>query len=74
MRLPTVTGKDVLQALKKAGFISIRQRGSHVYMRHPDGRSTVVPVHKGHDIDRGLLKKILKDAELEPGKFIKLLK
>jgi predicted RNA binding protein YcfA (HicA-like mRNA interferase family) len=43
-----------------------------VYLKHPDGRGTVVPVHKGKDIDRGLLGKILMDAELEKGDFIEL--
>ena len=37
-----------------------RQEGSHVFLRHPDGRTTVVPVHGGENLDRGLLKKLLK--------------
>jgi predicted RNA binding protein YcfA (HicA-like mRNA interferase family) len=74
LRLPAVTGQEVLQALKRAGFVPLRQKGSHIYIRHPDGRSTVVPVHKGSDIDRGLLRKIIKDTELGKDEFIKLLK
>lgn len=73
MRLPILKGEGVIKALKKAGFEVIRQKGSHVYLKHPDGRSTVVPVHKGKDVDRGLLGKILRDAELEGEDFVRLL-
>ena len=52
-RLPALTGDRIIKALAKAGFIVDRQRGSHVYLKHPDGRATVVPVHKGESIGRG---------------------
>jgi len=58
------TGKDLLAALGKAGFEVIRVRGSHHYVRHADGRATVVPVHAGETIGPGLLNKILHDCEL----------
>lgn len=48
-RLPHLTGSEVVRTLQKAGFEIVRQRGSHIYMRHADGRATVVPVHKGED-------------------------
>ena len=72
-RFPSVTGKQVIAALKKAGFIAERQKGSHVFLRHPDGRSTVVPTHTGETIGPGLLSKILRDAELTKGNLTKLL-
>ncbi len=72
-KLPIVSGERIVKTLKKAGFQLIRQKGSHVYLKHSDGRATVVPVHKGKDIDRGLLKKILKDTELSIEKFNRLL-
>ena len=59
-----LTGKQVVAALEKHGFAVIRVRGSHHYVRHPDGRSTVVPVHAGESIGRGLMAKILRDAEI----------
>ena len=62
-KLPALTGKDLIAALSKAGFEVIRIKGSHYYMRHPDGRSTVVPVHAGEAIGPGLTVKILKDCE-----------
>jgi predicted RNA binding protein YcfA (HicA-like mRNA interferase family) len=59
--------------LEKAGFEAVRQRGSHVRLRHSDGRVVTVPVHAGQDIGRGLLRKILRDADLSPEEFLELL-
>jgi predicted RNA binding protein YcfA (HicA-like mRNA interferase family) len=50
--------------LGKAGFEVVRIKGSHHFIRHSAGRSTVVPVHSGETIDRGLLGQILRDCEL----------
>ena len=47
---PSLTGKDLLLALKKAGFSVVRVRGSHHFVQHPDGRFTVVPVHTGESV------------------------
>ncbi|MGH9783528.1 MAG: type II toxin-antitoxin system HicA family toxin [Terriglobia bacterium] len=63
-RLPGVTGKQLIAVLNRMGFQEIRIRGSHHYLRHSDGRATVVPVHAGETIGRGLLSKILRDAEI----------
>jgi predicted RNA binding protein YcfA (HicA-like mRNA interferase family) len=72
--LPAVTSREVISALRRAGFEIVRQRGSHARLQHPDGRTTTVPVHSGVDIGRGLLRKILRDVELAPDEFVKLLK
>jgi predicted RNA binding protein YcfA (HicA-like mRNA interferase family) len=64
---------EVVRALERAGFQAVRQRGSHVRLKHGDGRVVTVPVHSGQDIGRGLLRKILRDAELTTGEFLKLL-
>ena len=63
-RVPAVTGKQLIDVLRRLGFAEIRVRGSHHYMRHSDGRSTVVPSHAGETIGRGLLSKILRDTEI----------
>ena len=63
-KLPAATGKEVVAALKRLGFIVARQRGSHVFLKHPDGRTTVVPVHAGETIGPGLLGRIMRDTEL----------
>lgn len=65
-KLPRLTGKQLLAALQRAGFVILRIRGSHHFLRHPDGRSVVVPVHAGETIGPGLLGKILADCELTP--------
>jgi len=72
-KLPSVTGENVVRALTKAGFVVVRQRGSHVYLRDQEGRATVVPVHKGESVGIGLLRKIMRDAELDREEFLKLL-
>ena len=72
-RLPRARGRQVLAALIRAGFIIVRVKGSHHFLRHSDGRITVVPVHAGETIGPGLLSKILRDAKLEPEDFEELL-
>lgn len=72
-KLPSLTGEQVVKALGKAGFQLLRQRGSHVYMKHIDGRSTVVPLHKGESVGKGLLRKIIQDTELSRDEFMMLL-
>ncbi|MEE4380216.1 MAG: type II toxin-antitoxin system HicA family toxin [Candidatus Competibacteraceae bacterium] len=62
-KLPSLTGKQLIAALSKAGFAVIRVKGSHHFLRHEDGRSTVVPVHAGETIGPGLLSRILRDCE-----------
>ena len=63
-KLPRCSGKQLVESLQRAGFEVVRIRGSHHFLRHPDGRSTVVPVHSGETIGPGLLSKILRDCEL----------
>ena len=64
-RLPIVSGRQLVAALRRLGFEEIRIRGSHHYLRHPDGRATVIPVHAGETIGRGLLSQILRDTEID---------
>ena len=63
-KLARLKGKDLLGALRRAGFQVVRTRGSHVYLKHPDGRATVVPVHAGETIGPGLLVAILREVEM----------
>jgi len=72
-RLPALTGLGLIKALQKSGFEVIRTRGSHHFLRHPDGRCTVVPVHRGETIGRGLLAQILKDCEITRDDLRKML-
>ena len=56
--------------MEKLGFALARQRGSHVQYRHPDGRATTVPMHKGRDISPVLLRQIAKDIGLTIEQFL----
>ena len=73
MKLPLLSANELIKILRKMGFEEIRQRGSHKYFKHPDGRSTVVPVHPGNDLGRGLLRKIINEIEVERDDFFKYL-
>jgi predicted RNA binding protein YcfA (HicA-like mRNA interferase family) len=74
MRLPRVTGHEVVRALERAGFVSDRQRGAHIILIHPQLRRRVsVPVHAGKTVKLGTLKGILDDAGLSPEEFAQLL-
>jgi predicted RNA binding protein YcfA (HicA-like mRNA interferase family) len=73
-KLPSLTGRQVVKVLQKAGFTVIRQKGSHAFLRHPDGRSTVVPLHAGETVGPGLLRKIIHDVEMSREEFRNLLR
>ena len=68
-KLPMLKARDVESALRKLGFHSTEQKGSHAMWEHLDGRFTAVPKHGGEDISRGLLRRILKEIELSPEEF-----
>ena len=72
-RLPRVKGQELIGALRKAGFEVIRVKGSHHFLQHPDGRCTVVPVHRGETIGSGLMSKILRDCEMTRDELVELL-
>ena len=72
-RMPRVTGAHVVRSLRKVGFELVRQRGSHAIMKHPDGRSTVVPIHGRETIGVGLMSKIQRDVGIDREAFIELL-
>ena len=72
-KLPPLRGNEVIRVLGKVCFQVIRQKGSHVRMKHEDGRVVTIPVHAGKTIGIGLLSKILRDAELTREEFIELL-
>lgn len=59
-KLPILSSNEFIKILLKLGFELKRQKGSHKFFQHPDGRTTVVPDHGNENIDRGLLNKIIK--------------
>ncbi|HHP7232600.1 MAG TPA: type II toxin-antitoxin system HicA family toxin [Xenococcaceae cyanobacterium] len=72
-KLPVVSGSDIIKTLEKIEFKVIRQKGSHIRMKHEDNRVVTIPVHGNKSIGRGLLRKVLRDAELTVEEFQKLL-
>ena len=65
-KLQPLSGIRLIRALKRLGFEVVRTKGSHYFLRHPDGRCTVVPVHRGETLGRGILAQILRDCEITP--------
>lgn len=49
-KLPQLTASELIKILSKIGFKAIRQQGSHVFLKHDDGRTTVVPNHPGEKL------------------------
>ena len=72
-RLPTLSARKVCRVLENLGFEPIRQKGSHIFYRHPDGRLTVIPMHQGEDLGRGLLRSIIREIEISRDEFMELL-
>jgi predicted RNA binding protein YcfA (HicA-like mRNA interferase family) len=72
-RQPRLTGKQAIRALRKLGFEVVRTRGSHVFLRHSDGRVTTVPIHSGEPLGPGLLRSILRDVEISVEDLLKVL-
>ena len=74
MRLPVVDARKIEKVLFHLGFESIRQKGSHVFYRHADGRTTTLPHHPGRDLARPLIREILREIDLTPEQFRQALK
>lgn len=71
MKPPVLKPQQVVTILQALGFIEVRQRGAHKQFRHPDGRGTTVPFHKGRDIAPPLLQKICRDIGLTVDAFLR---
>ncbi|MBS3132259.1 type II toxin-antitoxin system HicA family toxin [Candidatus Woesearchaeota archaeon] len=73
MKLPVISGIDVIRRLKRVGFIATRQKGSHVRLEKFDGEKIIkltVPLHD--EMKKGTLLRIIKDAKLTAEEFEKL--
>lgn len=69
---PILKSREVVTILERMGFVLVRQRGSHMQFRHPDGRGTTVPFHQGRDISPILLRQIARDIHLTLEEFLQL--
>jgi predicted RNA binding protein YcfA (HicA-like mRNA interferase family) len=73
VRVPVLKPKEVVSMLERLGFQEVRQKGSHKQFRHPDGRNTTVPFHRGRDMSPILLRQIAKDIGLTMEEFLQRL-
>ena len=72
-KLPVLSGKELVKFLESQGFEPLRQKGSHLRLRAPDGRVTTVPIHSNQDLAKGLLHKIIReDLEMSIEDFLSL--
>jgi predicted RNA binding protein YcfA (HicA-like mRNA interferase family) len=69
--LPVVSGADAIRIFGKVGFEQTSQRGSHVKLRHMNGRVVIVPLHK--ELAQGTLRSVLRQAGLSPEEFAALI-
>ncbi len=72
-KLPRVTADKIVKALQKIGFEEVRQKGSHLRLKHSDNRVVTIPVHTGKILGKGLLTKIRRDADLSIEELLELL-
>jgi predicted RNA binding protein YcfA (HicA-like mRNA interferase family) len=72
-KLPIVRPEKLIKFVEYLGFNFARQKGSHMFYKHNDGRTATISFHKGEDIPRGLLVKILRDIEIDKDEFVKWL-
>lgn len=71
---PVVRFREVVAALQRAGFVRGDQEGSHVKLRHPDGRMAILVDHRGRDYPIGTLRKELSRLGITIDEFRRLLK
>lgn len=72
-KLQLVNAKKLENILFLIGFIKIRQKGSHVFYRHPDGRTSTIPHHKNRMLSRPLIRIILKEIEITVEDYLNML-
>ena len=71
--LPVMDARALESVLMRLGFVRVRQKGSHVFYRHPDGRATTIPHHRGRDLAKPILHEILRNIEMTPRQFLHAL-
>jgi len=72
--LPSLSYEKIISALQRAGFVVVRQKGSHIRLKKQTKQKTIkitVPAHK--PVKKTTLARIIKECELEIEDFLKLL-
>jgi predicted RNA binding protein YcfA (HicA-like mRNA interferase family) len=71
--IPPMPGSSVIKGLGNLGFAVVRQSGSHVRLRHADGRAATVPDHGRRDLAIGTVHGILRQAKVSVAEFLAAL-
>ncbi len=72
-KLPVVDARTLERVLLTLGFVAVRRRGSHAFYRRADGRTTTLPHHQGRDLARPLVREVLREIDLAPDGFVRIL-
>ena len=72
-RIPALRANEIVRALQRLGFDVVRQKGSHIRLRHSDGRFASVPDHGSRELRREFILDILKQAGVTPSDFLAAL-
>lgn len=70
-KLPSLSWREIIKALKKIGYLPVGQSGSHIILRNADGKRITVPRHD--PVGKGLLLEILSEADITKEEFLDLL-
>jgi len=71
--LKPISAKKLLKVLSRMGFQTVRQKGSHIRLVHPDGRRVTVPIHPNQELDRSFIRMVIKEIKVTKEEFIKHL-
>ena len=71
-KLPQISGREAVKAFGKIGYQVVRKRGSHFRLHHPHRKPLTIPDHRM--IGKGLLRRLLRDADISTKDFLKLIK
>jgi predicted RNA binding protein YcfA (HicA-like mRNA interferase family) len=72
-KIKPLSHKKIIKALEKVGFQPVRQTGSHLFMKNPDGRTTIIPIHS-KEIKVEIINAILNEAKISRDEWIELIR
>ena len=72
-KLRIVNARTMEKVLYQIGFERARQKGSHVFYRHPDGRRTTIPHHGNRPLARPLIREIFREIETTVEQYNRLI-
>lgn len=74
-KLPVISGDEAIKAFSKLGYVVVRQKGSHIRLIHPSSKiHSPLSIPRHRQLGTGLLRKLVRDANITPAKLIELLR